>query len=150
MAAPPDNSLPCYFTWASQPLPEISARVQAAIDSARLTGVRVTAEAYGENCNDAKTGKPVSFATLETDFHVTAKVASLSKKDELGNLLEKVLVILDDYPAGKIPGPEPGYVSVAFQSRDDELNLMFIVTAGKSARELGLHGAALLDELQKK
>ena len=147
---PPANSSQCYFTWATQNLPELTTQIEAAIKAARLTGVSARAEAYGENCIDPQTNKPVSFGTMETDFHITAKVDDLSNKDELGNLLEKILVVLDGFPVGKIPGPQPGYINVSFQSASGELNLMFIVTAGKSAREQGLHGAALFDELQKK
>ena len=147
---PPANPAQCYFNWATQALPDLTKQVQSAIDAARLTGVKATVEAYGENCYDSQTNKPVSFATLETDFHILATVNDLTDKDDLGNLLEKVLIVLDDFPAGKIPGPEPGYISVSFQSGSVELNLMFLVSAGKSARAQGLHGAALFDELNKK
>ena len=140
----------CAFRWASQALPDLTKQVQSAMDAARLDGVKATAEAYGENCYDSQTNKPVSFATLETDFHVTVKVDDLTDKDELGNLLEKILTVLDGFPTGKIPGPEAGYINISFQSGRDELNLMFIVTAGKSARARGLRGAELLDELNKK
>jgi hypothetical protein len=144
----PSNSNNCYFNWATQPLPELSAKVQAGINAAGLTDVLVTAEAYGENCYDSQTNKPVSFGAMETDFHITAKVAGFTDKDDLGNLLEKILVVLDTFPTGKIPGPQPGYIDVSFRTGSDELNLMFTVTAGKSARLLGLHGAALFEKLQ--
>ena len=150
LESPPANPQNCAFSWASQPLPELSAQVQSAIDAARLTGVKATAEAYGENCYDSQTNKPVSFATLETDFRISATVNDLTNKDELGNLLERILIVLDGFPVGKIPGPEPGYISISFHVRSEELNLMFMVSAGKSARAQGLHGAALFDELNKK
>lgn len=146
----PDQAPQCAFTWASRSLPELSAQIEAAIKAARLTGVEITAVAFGENCIDAKTNQVDSFATMETDFHVTAKVSKLSNKNELGELLEKILIILDGYPVGKIPGPQPGYINVSFQAVDEQLNLMFLVTAGKSARTQGLHSAALLDELTRK
>jgi len=147
---PPAYPPQCYFNWATQPLPDLSKQVQSAIDAARLTGVKARAVAYGENCYDSQTNKPVSFATLETDFHISATVNDLTNKDELGNLLEKILIVLDGFPAGKVPGPQAGYISISFQARSEELNLMFMVSAGKSARAQGLHGAALFDELNKK
>ncbi len=150
LESPPVNPQNCAFSWASQPLPDLSNQVQSAVDAARLKGVKATAEAFGENCYDSQTNKAVSFATLETDFHVTAKVNDLTDKDDLGNLLEKILIVLDSFPTDKIPGQQAGYISVSFQSGNDELNLMFIVTAGKSARTQGLHGAALFDKLNKK
>ena len=144
------NSQNCYFNWASQPLPELSAKVQAAINASGLKGVSANAEAYGENCIDPQTNKPVSFGALETDFHITVKVANLTDKENLGILLEKVLVVLDTFPAGKIPGPEPGSITVSFQAGIDELNVMFTMPAEKSARLQGFHGAALIENLQKK
>jgi len=144
------NSQHCFYEWATQPLPELSAKVQAAINAAGLTGVSATAEAYGENCIDSQTNKPISFGTLETDFHIVVKVASLIDKKDLGNLLEKVLVVLDTFPTGGIPGPQPGNITISFQNGNDEINLMFSISAGKSARLLGLHGAALMEKLQEK
>jgi hypothetical protein len=141
---------PCYFNWATQPLPELSEKIQDAINAAGLRGVLATAEAYGEDCYDSQTNKPVSFGALETDFHITAKVTNLTNKDDLGNSLEKILVVLDAFPIGKIPGPQPGYINVSFQTGSDELNIMFTVTAGTTARALGLHGAELFEKLQNK
>jgi hypothetical protein len=146
----PGNSQNCAYEWTTQPLPDLSAQVQAAMSAARLTGIRASAEAYGENCIDAQTNQPVSFSALETDFRITMKVSDLSNKDDLGNSLEKILAVLDGFPPGKIPGPQAGTINVSFESGGDTLNLTFSVTAGKSARSLGLHGAALLEELQKK
>jgi hypothetical protein len=146
----PANSQDCYFNWATQPLPDLSAEIQTAINAAGLRGVLVTAEAYGENCIDAQTNEPVSFATLETDFRIVATITNLNNKDNLGNLLEKILDVLDDFPAGKIPGAQPGYIFVSFRTGSDEINMSFTVTAGNSARAQGQHGKALLEELQNK
>ena len=71
-------------------------------------------------------------------------------EEALGGLLERVLVILDSFPAESIPGSEPGYVGVTFQAGEKELNLWFLVTDGKAARADGLHGAALLEKLSSK
>lgn len=144
------NSHNCYLNWASQPLPDLSRHVQAAINAARLKDVGANAQAYGENCYDSQTNKPVSFSTLETDFYITVKVANLTDQTNMGNLLERILVVLDTFPAGKIPGPQPGSISVSFRGGSQELNLTFTVTAGKSARLQGLHDAALFEKLQNK
>jgi len=140
----------CYFVWASRPLPDLSEKIQTAFTEAGQEGISVIAEAYGENCNDAQTNTPVSFGTLETDFRITARVADLKDKDDLGKTLEKILEVLDAFPIGKVPGSEPGTIAISFHDGKDELNIMFSVTAGKSARTMGLHGAALLEKLQKK
>ncbi len=36
---------PCYFNWASQSLPELSAQVQAAMEAAGLADIQAIAEA---------------------------------------------------------------------------------------------------------
>jgi len=149
---PASTALPsahCSWIWASQPLPELSSKVQAGMLAAGLKDVTVISEVYGENCINAA-GKLDHFAAMETDFHITAQVADLTDKNNLGNSLERILVVLDDFPAGKVPGPEPGNISVSFQAGSDELNLMFIVTAGKTARSRGFHGAALIEAIQNK
>jgi len=146
----PANSRNCIYIWATQPLPDLSEKVQSAINAASLTGVSATAESYGENCIDPQTNKVRGFTSLETDFHITAQVADLTNKDNLGGLLEKILSVLDAFPAGKIPGSQPGYIAISFMSGKAESNLSFAASAGKSARLLGLHGTALFEKLQKK
>jgi hypothetical protein len=146
----PSISQNCYFNWATQPLPELSAKVQTAISAAGLREVKVTAEAFGENCYDPETNKPVRFATLETDFRIIAAVDDLADKDKLGNLLEKILGVMDDLTAGDVPGAQAGYIFISFQAGSENLNLSFAVTAGNSARAAGLHGSALLQGLQNK
>ncbi|KAF0107412.1 MAG: hypothetical protein FD146_1890 [Anaerolineaceae bacterium] len=137
----------CGWNWATEPLPELSAQVQAALESAGLTGVTAVAEAYGENCITAS-GEVARFAAMETDFRITVQAASLDDREALGTLLEKILVVLDGFPTETTPGPNPGYVGVTFQFGDDSLRLWFPIIDGESARALGLRGAALLDRLQ--
>ena len=152
MPEPVSTDLPytqCAWSWASQSLPGLNARVEADMLAAGLKGVTVNAEAYGENCITVG-GKVDHFTIMETDFRITAIVADLTGKDDLGNLLEKILGVLDAVPTDKIPGPQQGNINVSFRAGRDELNIMFTITAGKSARALGQHGAALLEELQKK
>ena len=141
---------PCYFNWDTKPLPDLSQQVQAALDSAGLKGVTVTAEAYGESCYDSQTNKPVGFGAMETDFRITIKVASLNDKDELGYLLEKALIVLDKFTDGAIHMAPPGPVNFSFQSGDQAIYLSFSVEAGKAALDKGLHGAALLEQLQNR
>jgi hypothetical protein len=143
-------SQPCAFNWATQPLPELSKQVQEAMEAAGLTNITVRAEAYGETCTSGQPSQTPSFGALETDFHITVKVLDLTHKEDLGILLEKILVVLDAFPIGEIPGPQPGYVGISFQADGEELNLWFQSTDGKTARDQGLKGAALLDRLIRK
>ena len=138
----------CAWSWATQPLPDLRAEIQTALDGAGLKEVTVTAEAYGENCITG-TGEVDHFATMETDFHFQVEVADLSNTIALGDLLERILVVLDSFPAEVTPGSQPGYIGVRFIQGNNDTNLWFNVTTSDSARALGLHGAELLSELQK-
>jgi hypothetical protein len=139
----------CAWSWTTQPLPELSTKVEAAMRSAGLKGLSVSAEAYGENCI-TNSGKVDHFAAMETDFHIAAQVTNLKDPEQLGNQLERILVVLDGFPTETTPGPNPGYVGLTFRMGSEGLNLWFQVKAGKSARANGKHGAALFEELQKK
>jgi hypothetical protein len=145
-----DTSGPCGYVWATQPLPEITDMLQQALQATGLKDISGRAEAYGENCMDAKTGKPRSFSTMETDFRVSLTVEDLTDKQALGQAVEKILVVLDRFFLGQVPGPQPGYIGINFTSSSDRLNLWFRRTDGETARQQGLKGSDLLDALLKK
>jgi hypothetical protein len=140
----------CGWQWATQPLPELSLQVEQALQAAGLPLAAAVAEAYGENCIDSRTNQVAYFAAMETDFRITLDADDLGDEAALGDLLEKTLVVLDGFPPGATPGPQPGYVGITFQAGGEELRLWFTVTDGESARALGLHGSALLIELQNR
>jgi hypothetical protein len=139
----------CTWIWATQPLPDLTAKVQSAVEVTGLKGVTISAEAYGENCITG-TGEVDHFAAMETDFRFTVQVDSLNDRTLLGTLLEQIMVILDGFPTGSTPGSNAGYIGVTFQAGIEELHLWFNLADGKSVRVQGLHGAALLDKLQKR
>jgi hypothetical protein len=149
-ATPPTVPQTCGFTWATQPLPDLSRQVQDAMNKAGLKGVTVRAEAYGENCIDAQTNKVDSFAAMETDFKISTEVRDLKDLETLGNQLERILTVLDQFPPDSTPGPQPGYIGIRFFSGNEELNLWFLTQDGKAARDEGLRGRALLERLQRK
>ncbi len=138
----------CYFNWATQPLPDVSRKIQAAMDRAGLTGVTATAEAFGEDCIDSRTNQAVGFGAMETDFRVAVEVFSLEDREELGRLLERILTVLDEFST--LAKPRAGYVGVRFTSGGQDLNLWFLVDDAKAARGQGIHGAELLEKLMKK
>ena len=145
---PPAGYTECAWNWATQSLPDLSDEVQSALEAAGLKGVTASAEAYGENCI-TKSGEVDHFATMETDFRVSLEVQDLADSVALGDLLERILVVLDAFPPDATPGPQPGYIGVRFIHGTEDINLWFNLTASKSARELGLHGADLFSELNK-
>ena len=145
----PEQGLPpCGYMWASKSLPDVTAQVQAAFNTAGLKDANVRAEAFGENCLDVD-GKVQSFLAMETDFNITMTVPDLTDTQSLGEWLEKMLVVLDQFPHGTVPGPNPGYISVEFTSAQDRVILRFPVTEGISARQQGLHGADLFNDLKE-
>jgi hypothetical protein len=139
----------CYFNWATQALPELSRQVQEAVGRGGLSGVTARAEAYGENCYDSQTNEIVSFSTMETDFRFTAQVADLDA-DRLGTYIKNILVVIDQLPPAAIPGPQPGYIGIAFQAGEKTINMWFLLEDGRSAVSQGLSGAALFEALQNK
>jgi hypothetical protein len=154
LTTPPATDIPanppCYFNWDTKPLADLTGQIQAAIDSAGLKGVTSTAAAFGESCYDSQTNQPLGFGAMETDFSFTVKVSSLDDKDDLGNMLERIMVVLDKFTDGSIQMARPGPVNISFQSGDQAIYLSFLVENGKAARDKGLHGAALLQEFLNK
>jgi hypothetical protein len=146
--SPDSGYTECAWTWATQPLPDLSTQVQSALETAGLNGVTALAEAFGENCITT-TGEGNHFAAMETDFRIHMEVQDLTDTSALGVLLERILGVLDKFPPGATPGPQPGYIGVSFVQGTDEVNLWFTVDSGQSARALGLHGSELFAELQK-
>jgi len=144
------SSQNCYFNWATHPLPDLTKQLQASVDSAGLSEVTATAEAFGEDCIDPVTNKAIGFGAMETDFRFTVQVSNLEDTDILGRMLEKILVVLDEFTNGSIHMAPPAYVNVTFTSRDKASYLSFIMENGKAAIEKGLHGAELYEQLQRK
>ncbi len=139
---------PCAFRWASQPLPDLTAQLSEALAQAGLEVASARAEAYGENCVD-ENGQVVYFATMETDFRVTLNVARLDDEAELGRLLDMTLAVLDKFPPEETPGPQPGYIGIAFEAASGGmLNLWFQASRADALRRQGLGGVELLEALK--
>ena len=145
-----ETDAPCAYMWATQPLPELTDMVQQALRAIGLKDISGRAEAYGENCVDAKTGKPRSFLTMETDFRISVPVDDLADRQALGQAVEQILAALDQFPVTEVPGTQAGYIGINFTTAGDRLNLWFRRVDGDAARQKGLKGADLLDALLKK
>jgi hypothetical protein len=141
-----DSSTPCAYQWATQDLPEISDQLLQAFKKAGLNDAKVRAEAYGENCVMGS-GKVRSFSTMETDFRISVGVADLADQQALGAVMEQILLILDQYPVGSVPGPQPGYIGIEFTDGGSPLKLWFKRTDADAARQKGLLGAGLFRAL---
>ena len=137
----------CGWTWSTRPLPELTDQLQAALDAAGIPGATARAYAFGENCLD-QSGTVKRFARMENDFDVQLEVADLQDLDALGDLMERVLAVLDALPPESDPPPQPGRIGLKFSTRDTEGTwLYFMEEELESARGRGLTGRALLEAL---
>ena len=135
----------CAFMWANDPLPELSADFNQALQTA-LPDAEGYAEAYGENCVTEE-GEVVRFLAMETDYHVTLKVVDLEDKQALGELVERVMFVLMEFPTEETPGPQPGYIGITFETPDDSVRLWIMRTEIETALKNGMSGIELFNVL---
>ena len=137
---------PCYYVWAYQSLPEISADFQAAIQIV-LPEAEARASAYGENCV-AEDGS-ATFGAMETDFYITIPVADLTDSAALGEIAEQVLtLVIEQFPRPIVPGGQDGFVEFSFVAGTETHILRAPISLAKELLEKGLHGAELLQALE--
>jgi hypothetical protein len=115
----------CGYQWANQDLPELSSSFQTSIQALQPEA-QANAYAFGENCILAD-GTIGGFSAMETDFNVTLQVNDLTNESELGEWIVKVMQVIENIPSDQIVGPQPGRVSMMFQSNGDQQILNFYV-----------------------
>jgi hypothetical protein len=139
----PPTRAPCYFNWATQDLPELTAEVQAAMDEVGLENVTAGAYAYGENCYAYDSNEVVYFATMETDFRVNAQVDDLADTEALGDLTADILAVLNEFPPDETPGPMAGQITLTFVKGDEQVALLVSVEVAAQVVEQGIRGGGL-------
>ncbi len=140
---------PCGFVWATQSLPQISQQLFERLQQAGLPVSAAHSEAYGENCVYSD-GTVARFAAMQTDYRVTLAVETLTDAEALGSLLEQTLEIIDGFPVGETPGPNPGYIGITFQAGETVENLWFQQTQSDALRAQGLGGQSLYESIKGK
>lgn len=138
-------SQPCAYTWAYENLPDITAELQTAIQKI-LPEAEVRATAFGEDCV-AQDGS-AAFGALETDFYIIILVTDLEDDAALGNIIEQVLPIIDQFPRPRVPGPQAGFVEFTFRNGTEQRAARVPIPLGKQLREQGLRGAELLRAIE--
>ena len=120
---PPPNPQDCGYQWANQDLPELSRSFQASIQELQPEA-QANAYAFGENCihEDGSIG---GFSAMETDFTITLQVSDLADQADLGEWIVKVMQVIENIPQDQIVGPQPGRVSIIFQSNGDQAVVNF-------------------------
>ena len=134
----------CYFTWGTQALPEISEEFQNALKEV-ISNAEGRAQAYGENC--IKQDHSSTFSAMQTDFMVILPVADLTDEEAIGQLVEQVLGVVDQFSPPRVPGAKEGLIAFTVTSGENNLMFRVPVQAGRDLREQGLQGAELLQTI---
>jgi hypothetical protein len=130
----------CYYVWASRELPELSARLNTALQSMG-PGASGSAYAFGEDCVLADGAR--TFSAMETDFRTRITIRNLTAEDILGNWIADIMQLVESVSASELPGTRPGRVEFEFAAADGK-TLRLSVDIGKYRNEgVGLRGAKL-------
>jgi len=140
----PANPQECGYQWAYKDLPELSRNFQQSIQVLQPEGP-ANAFAFGENC--IHTDGSVTFLARETDFNLTLQVDDLSNESDLGGWSVKVMQVIENIPQEQIVGPQPGLVTIIFQSDSDQKVINFYINQYQ-ALPSGLSNAEIYQALQ--
>ncbi|HEY3311870.1 MAG TPA: hypothetical protein VGK00_09545 [Anaerolineales bacterium] len=136
----------CGFVEGRQQLKDLSDQLLERLKNAGLPVKNSRAEAYGENCL-ASDGSLVRFSARETDYYLTLAVRSIDDEASLGNLLEKSIRVIGEFPVGSTPGPQPGYIGVTFEAGNSTRNTWFLRSKAEGLLLKGVSGAELYRSL---
>ncbi|HBA92713.1 MAG TPA: hypothetical protein DCZ08_13545, partial [Anaerolineaceae bacterium] len=95
----------CAYVWATQPLPDISAKLQQRLEKQEVLAAEVNAAAYGENCVLAD-GSVARFLARQTDLYFKVPVTDIEDKQTLGELTEGIINFVQDIPADTLVGTQ--------------------------------------------
>lgn len=137
----------CEWVWGRQPIPPLSKAVQDDLAARGVGQVSVSAEVFGSNCLDSH--QRVSWTDpLHTDYYLVLEVADIADREALARLSERILAVLERYPAEETPGPWPGVIEILFVEGELSLRLNFSEEWLVQVRSWDLQGTALLDALE--
>ena len=88
-----------------------------------------------------------SFSAMETDFNVTLQVSDVSNESDLGEWIVKVMQVIESIPKERIVGPQPGRVSLTFQSSSAQKVINFYINQYQ-ALDPGLSNSEIYQALQ--
>ena len=145
---PTTSNAECAYVEGRKDSPKLSTSIAEKLKALGLSVEKTRAEAYGENCIAAD-NSIVRFAQREIDFYITLNVLSLKDETSLGNQLEQILTVIEQFPSDQV-GPNPGYVGVTFQSGSQVKNLWFTLQDANALQKQDIKGADLYKALVKK
>lgn len=137
----------CAYVWLNKELPDVSRLVNQAMIAAGMPDTQVQAVAYGENCLDVDTNAVVSFSVMQTDFYLVAQVEGDLDAEGMGNSIEKIEKVFMGIPAGKIPGPNLGQITIQFSKGNKAQTVSFDRKKAEDLIRQGVHGSALYEAL---
>jgi hypothetical protein len=141
---PSSNPQDCGYQWAQQALPELSSAFQQSIQALQPEAT-AGAFAFGENC--MHTDGTATFLPMETDFNITLHVDDSSDESNLGEWIVKVMQVIQNIPPDQIVGPQPGKVTISFQTSTDQKYINFYINQYR-ALQPGLSNAEIYKALQ--
>ena len=121
---PASDPQACAYMWATRPLNDLTLDLQASIKGLH-SDAESYAYAFGEDCIYQDGHK--TFSAKETDFNVTMPVTDLADENTLGEWIVKVMVVIEELPAEKIVGLQPGKVTIIFTSGIDQTFINFYI-----------------------
>jgi hypothetical protein len=133
----------CFYVWASHDLPELSQKLQGALQAANAT-MSGSASAYGEDCVYADGHR--DFSAMETDFRIRMKVVDFKDEETLGNGIARTMSVIDTWPTADLAGGRAGRVDFSFYTADSQ-ELRVTVDVGKYHGVAGGIGGAQLFRL---
>lgn len=136
----------CAYTWAYHDLPEISSELQQEVEKV-IQNTESHATACGEDCLHANGS--TSFTAMETDFYIVIFTGDLMDDQELGNLVENILIIVNKFVTTNIPGPKEGFVEITFRNEEEAHIIRVPIQLGKKILLERIHGADLIRALEK-
>lgn len=120
----PANPQECGYQWAYKDMPELSSSFQQSIQALQPEA-QANAYTFGEDC--IHTDGSVTFLAKETDFNITLQVDDLSNESDLGEWIVKVMQVIENIPQEQIVGPQPGLVTIIFQTNSDQKVINFYI-----------------------
>ena len=136
----------CGYAWGSKPLPELTQQWQEAITNMQVNSLNTYAQAYGENCIDAK-GNVMGFSPMRTEFYTTILIDNHVDAEAMSGLVKQVFAALETIPPQKRAGAE--YIAyISFKADEWKRSTWFTIHSIKDALERGLTGEEFLASLE--
>lgn len=146
--SPMDDPIDCAYVQATHRDANLSTQLNLAFQKAGLTEVEGEVSIVGEDCIDTTTKQIVRFNATQTDFYITIATSSTTDPQGMGDWIGRLNSVLEEFQPGKVPGLNPGYISITFTSGADMVNLWVPRRKVKNLLDEGIKGGALFDALR--